>query len=405
VDNPEDVVQKISRERSIRNLPPIAEQQIILVGSNPLPCYVAALAFHPSLVIPVCTRETFEIGTRLNYALEKKEIQCRSPVEIKAPSNADNVYAAIRAIPDLARCGLHYTGGKKTMSVHAYRAWKDRARDITQASYIDAQDMALIFDGTPLRIDLRYGPALDIDTLFSLHGIRPHSTTGYKGGPQIEGLADLAFDYVRENGPASLQDAVSPEFSRFPSQMKSFFDAHYKRASDSYTLDQFYCDYLGYPDNALASIPGKKKTEKVGKWLRGEWLEEYVWTQIRSMADEEGLTDVVFDINMLTRGDMQFQVDVACLRGHTLLVFSCTTEDSRNDVLKNKLFEAQIRARQLGGDHARYAFISLAPKGLATGLEREVKEAWDGMEHFRVFGWDDVTGGLGERLRDWIRKV
>jgi len=64
-----------------------------------------------------------------------------------------------------------------------------------------------------------------------------------------------------------------------------------------------------------------------------------------------------------------------------------------------KLFEAHLRARQIGGDEARTALVCLS--SAPDILEQELQGGLD--KHIRVFGLKDLSN-LGECLEQWIKK-
>ena len=70
------------------------------------------------------------------------------------------------------------------------------------------------------------------------------------------------------------------------------------------------------------------------------------------------------------------------------------------------MFEAYIRARQLGGDEAKVAVVCFASKNNKNGspdiIRKEIEEEWDvekGM--FRIFGVEDLPD-LPAHLKEWF---
>jgi len=109
----------------------------------------------------------------------------------------------------------------------------------------------------------------------------------------------------------------------------------------------------------------------------------------------------------------EFEIDVALIRGHRLHVVSCTI-DRRKPLCKSKLFEVAMRARQMGGDLARSALVSLLEGGDAKGayveqLRADIASVWDAPNVPRVFGladlreWAGTTGAPNlSSLQDWL---
>lgn len=427
------VADGINKARTQIELSPIYDHQIILVGANPLPCYVAALALNPQKVTLLCSSDTFKFAENIKNALDKsKDVEIK---ELTDPDSCSEICSVVSGIIGNSSAGIHYTGGMKTMSVHAHREWLEKTKNISQASYINAQKIALVFDGTDVEIDLKKKPSVRFDTIVNLHNLQPISASkpAYKKALDVPGLAGKMRECVNRLGIDDFykiwrpfiecqeigsskkhridieKDAVRDERCLKHSileltEIKGFFDTHYNRAPDSgYTFEQFARDYFGYPDSPLPARPGKEKLEDAYKWIDGVWLEEYTWVQLDKISKDVRLHNVVYDINMIKPPERQFQADVACIRGHTLFFFSCTTARDKG-LQKHKLFEAQVRAQQLGGDHARYALVCLGDPGRVVELEEEAKEDW-GSQHVKVFGWEQVMGDFAQSLRNWINKI
>ena len=92
-------------------------------------------------------------------------------------------------------------------------------------------------------------------------------------------------------------------------------------------------------------------------------------------------------------------VDVVALRGYQLFAFSCST-GSKKGLLKTKLFEAYIRARQLGGDEGRIALVCCSND--PDGLEYEMRRDVDPEGRIRVFGSKHLAD-LVTHVGQWIR--
>ena len=119
------------------------------------------------------------------------------------------------------------------------------------------------------------------------------------------------------------------------------------------------------------------------------------------MAEECEVCDAVWNLEPKKN---KFDLDVAALRGYQLFAISCTTYDRKKEI-KIKLFEAYIRARQLGGDEARIGMVCFAPENHSdnnpANIEKEIKEEWDAPGKFRIFGAEDLPH-LTNRLKEWF---
>jgi len=134
-----------------------SDHLLLLVGANPLPNAVAGkLLVAPDGTITLVhsggASGTADVAQRLRGWLEQQEVV--NTVELKeveesSPSSiVRGVQERLNAI-QAKTVGLHYTGGTKAMSVHAYRTVEQWAKEknITAAfSYLDARTLEMVFD-------------------------------------------------------------------------------------------------------------------------------------------------------------------------------------------------------------------------------------------------------------------
>jgi hypothetical protein len=132
------------------------------------------------------------------------------------------------------------------------------------------------------------------------------------------------------------------------------------------------------------------------EWLDGKWLEHYVLDVLRKVA---ATLKLHYYAQNVESHEVQFDVDVVALRGYQLFAFSCST-DSGKGLLKSKLFEAYIRARQLGGDEARVALVCCSND--PEGLEHEMRRDVDPEGRIRVFGRKHLED-LAVHVKQWIQ--
>ena len=150
---------------------------LLLVGSNPLPNFLATLVFNPKTVQLFYSPETDAVKDIL-----KKIITARctglslSETCIGDATDAAKVRSAFTSIPNDAH--LHYTGGTKIMAAHARMAFRDAGGNDDHASYLDERKGIIRFDNK-YEIDIsRERLALTIDDVLGLHGIQPSSKVG-----------------------------------------------------------------------------------------------------------------------------------------------------------------------------------------------------------------------------------
>jgi hypothetical protein len=139
------------------------------------------------------------------------------------------------------------------------------------------------------------------------------------------------------------------------------------------------------------------------EWInKNEWFEDYIFAAIQGIASEVGLSDISLSVEADQDDESYFEVDVVALRGYQLFVWSCTVESNKT-VCKEKLLEVSIRAKQLGGDEARFALICFANVADITRLHQELGNLLN-KDIYEVFGDVDLPN-LATHIKRWIQTV
>jgi hypothetical protein len=399
---------------------------LLLIGSNPLPNAVAGrlLAVQGGTVSLICSGNSFEVAGRLQRWLKGHGLSPRCPrrVEESDPASIFQVTCDELKIVDAERIGLSYTGGTKAMSVHAYRAvehWvraqQRQGKNIESVfSYLNPRRLEMVFDpadpasGERGRTRPVMGAVrLCLTDMLELHGwtlkndpnSRPVLPASASALAKICASEDSfkewrrwAHDELRakcrkpdkdewkgrSNLPQSLDFPTDPSLQEIVQSLKSESES----PADDLPLKQ----------------PAFKNDAKhFCEWLDGKWLEHHVLNTLDCVADNLGLHQQ--QQNIITN-EVEFDVDVIAIHGYQLFAFSCST-DSGKGLLKSKLFEAFIRARQLGGDEARVALVCCS-KNPET-LEQETRRDVDPEGRIHVFGCDHLAD-LAAHLKQWIQK-
>lgn len=383
---------------------------VMLVGTNPLPNYVAARLLCPTgRVHLLCSADTQNQAQQLEKQLANASIR-----PLIKESEPQDIFQAARTvivgIPAHETVGLHYTGGTKAMSVHAYRAI-EQTRPGVIFSYLDARELRLVIDGGMDDGRDDYYPVgqrvkITVPEIVRLHKI------SLKEPKQQPILIDVA--QAIKNTIESEQGADWREWLKKQRCVTNGFDK--KKGNDikkilapdeaSFPLLFQAFAQLGAPSSATledwAKVAGFKTSKddipKFAKWLEGEWLESIVLQALLKIQDECGLRDCGMDYESLSE-DKKFQFDVAATRGYQLFALSCTTSQD-NDLCKSKLFEAYVRAEQMGGSEARVALVCYHknPAGL---LQKFLNEWSYPRQSVAVFGAEDLKG-LPGCLTEWI---
>lgn len=393
---------------------------ILLVGSNPLPNYLAACALRPSHIALVHTGETKEAKDRLRRELSQlpgANITFSEPDPFVADATcATTVRRAIEPLmrgDDNRRVLLNYTGGTKVMAAHARLAFASSGGRPEHASYLDEGDTRrqarLRFDDGNSRPLADYPQVpLTLASLLALHGITHKSRTPRNPEPTVDDAREILHKVLAN---VSLAARLYDERKRL-----EMLGNQSKATSEPFRADRYGLT-LSVPEFPTGDqLRALENADEKKRWFRqwcsfigGEWLEEWLGEQIRAL----GLTpepEITVGVNAY-RGakKAQLEVDVAVVRGHRSYFVSCTT-DTTKPVCKSKLFEVAVRSRQLGGDLARAALVCLADDRIVSALQADVEDVWGARNTTRVFGlsdvraWSDCDGKQAnpQSLKTWL---
>jgi hypothetical protein len=381
----------------------------LLMGTNPLPNYVAAklLSKAEGRIYFVHTKETNNITDKLIELLDLNEKQfCKVPTE---DTDAYNVFSQVFSYSNGKKdIGLNYTGGTKIMSVHAYRAIEKNCPDAV-FSYLDARELSMRISKLndpllhPFPVNLLV--TLPFSTLLRMHGYTLDEKKTPKKDPfhpeVARNLAEVPIENLRCWCNYNLRSGPGTEIKgkKKKSQRKELLEV--KLPNDP-CLAVISSARLGC--NTLGELSEKWNMYivELAEWLDGKWLEHYTLWSIRENASSCDISDVGLGIEP---NEKIFEFDIIAMRGYQLFAISCTTE-SKKGLLKQKLFEAYIRARQMGGDEARVGLVCCAspdnPKSNPEKIEQELQVEWEAKDKIRVFGTDSLPI-LKEKLADWFK--
>lgn len=384
---------------------------ILLVGGNPLPNYVAArlLRAPDGKVHLVGSTDTLEIAKRLQSKLLSDGIQTDCPVELKDLSPS-GVYKSVSALATSlgGSVGLNYTGGTKAMSVQAYRAVQEHHPDAC-FTYLDARTLSMLVDDPhhtrDQRIDVSLACSLTVEDIAGLHGIKFNKYSPDPFLPEISELLKQDFEgqrawqnwvsqslYEIKNDRRKLKP--SSDIRALPIPAREFFHelvAAFERLAGKKTARlEEWVEPAGFPLN-------KDGVKDFAEWLAGGyWLETIALLALKAIAQACNLNDCGMNY---VANNSKFEFDVAATRGFQLFALSCTI-DSSDDRCKQKLFEAYVRARHLGGDEARVALVCYHPSPEQL-LQKFQSDNFFDPHSVVVFGCPHLTD-LKTHLREWI---
>jgi hypothetical protein len=341
---------------------------------------------------------------------------------------------------------LHYTGGTKTMTVHSHRAVHasaERHQVAFQASYLNPDALCLVRDPQPaLGLSQTEWPVpgsirLTLADLLKLHGLTESEP------PVLEPICtDLALALLQDHGEQGhkawenwINEILKPATRRlvllpYPGQLaddpgqgwhriKVPTGEHLKSSSlAAVRLDQPPPSFEHFvtaqsvllttadcpPDATLDAIATGLRfasAKEYCKWLEGLWLESAVLKLLQDKAAPLGLHEVLMNLKPVRPGhSKEFEFDVIAIRGYRLFAISCTSASKPEGMLKSKLFEASIRARQMGGDEARTALVCCAEQ--PARIQAELEGEFDLRGKIRVFGQPELAH-LKDHLAHWIQ--
>lgn len=375
----------------------------LLVGANPLPNYVAALllAKETGVIYLLHTPATGEVASRLEKQLAKSRPSVRVVAREVDEADEDKINARMAAIvaeiEPGASIGLNYTGGTKPMAVHVYHALR---QDFPAGcfSYLDARSLRMfVHRGSERTQQLAAGQAVQtgLSELFSLHGYFLPS-----GPLRQQPLQPTLCHAIAEihKTPAGRQ-AWREWLTRLgaPSPMLRA-PADWPGMSPFWEACAGLCAGPQPTEAEVAVALGFSELRSCSKFFCGEWLEEFTLDALNQIADRVGMGERSSRLVARKAGERTVELDVAAMRGYQLFAISCINSD-KPDKAKEHLMELFVRARQMGGDEARFALVCYVQD--AKGLQREVEQTWDAQGKIRVFGQSDVPA-LAGRLQDWF---
>lgn len=361
---------------------------ILLVGSNPLPNYLAAKLMHPKKLFLIHTPETRAPAERLARILEgEAEITMQALAKASDAREISEAVTRIISDSDPQQVHLNYTGGTKIMAAHARLAFRERGGKDENASYLNDGARCLFFDNDRIVSLEDKDLALTLDRIGQLHGCEMNrASTVAEGVPTEIDALTIATEVARDTKVAKSLYEVSLRFKEQKRPQKAL-ENPWRPTDYGLALSAQQIPEDGWTEDRFKAW---------WRFLGGVWLEIAVAAWVRDA------TDVVPSQGIHWRlGGRPFEIDVALIRSHRLYAISCTTENTLG-LCKSKLFEIAMRARQLGGDLARSALVCLIDGQDGIGkyidqLRGDVESVWEAPNKPQVFGLAD--------LREWIGTV
>ena len=382
---------------------------IILVGSNPLPCYIqAAYVLRkerkveseeerylpvPDEILFVATEATKEFAQNIQSLLLQHDLDgifysCRiSFCSLKNGRDATEIENRIKEKLDglLEKKEHHHillndTGGTKVMTTHAALLCRDYAEEHSVRAvecYVDPDKNCLrclcLNDGNTEiypktgQIILQDQVRMSIQELIGLH---------YGKAAVIENRNDEVEKEDFETNIQKLCGTDSESFIQIAERILGQFDLYkefYKiwnggekksekqqKFKSRQDLKELFIDING--GSVLEPLP---KTKVLNFWGRGEWLELYFYLALRPVKQKLEAQGRHFELVWSCKvkkeqGSKEFEVDIVTVRGFVLTLYSLTmAESGETRLAKGKWFEAVYRTDQMGGGHGKTELVCL----------------------------------------------
>ncbi|MCB5253372.1 MAG: hypothetical protein RBR69_01915 [Candidatus Cloacimonadaceae bacterium] len=378
----------------------------VLVGTNPLPCYISAIYlknyYGECRLHLICSKDnkgikqagTFKIGESIKEQLIKhnhfEEKDFAKPVEIGNVSSKSSIESALKpSLKDCKKIHLNYTGGTKSMAALSYQLFKVCTEKEFSSSYLDGRRNIMIIDGETARDekdDLRQDKALtlDLETVSLLHDM---PDTGDKDRPEkFDDVLEELIDLLHKDKLSDIYGKKSLLNSKISKEVQK--EEARIAANRNALVDRFRKD------------SGAKAKEKLKKYIDGLWLEHYIHRELLKFKPGFKLH---FDVNKRFEKEDHFQVDIVAIYGYQITLISITTDDTKGRC-KLKAFEAIYRAQQLGGDEAKTILVTLMkrPETLIEDLKKSYGSSVPG---FTAFGKDDLRNtSIFESIKNHIEE-
>lgn len=400
----------------------------LLLGENNLPNAVAALALvkregrvylvHTDRTWPQAQHlQTFLQGTGLFGTVNLLDLGVYqaepSVIRQRLRTVAANLVGSV---------GMNYTGGTKVMAVHAYRFFAALYPDAV-FSYLDSNTLEMVIDSEDTASPRFKVPLpLSFKSLFQLHGLQ-----WQEGYPPREKalLPEVAMDFAHLHTNQELGRAwrtwcnqILRSVAKVPPQNNYWLKEWQLDQLDPLNVANLPSEWIRLLQRHLACGAERWNLQagaKVGipasenapltllcQWLDGVWLEHFTLDQVQRIAlacdiHEAKMSFNIADPQNPRRNLPKFEFDVAFMRHYQLFALSCSATENHK-LCKQKLLEARVRSRQLGGVEARVGLVCLSdrPEWLQEELVTETRD-----RRVAVFGRRDLAS-LGEAIKTWV---
>ena len=397
------------------------------MGFNALPNYVAGMLLtKPSSTVYLLysygkngKESSRKVADWVSKALRDKKKDLKViPIDVEESDKTDIEKKILQVLnhPKFppGRVGVNYTGGTKPMATHAYRTIEQYGdndkkpwREKPIFSYLDPRELTLRIEtgSSTDAIRVIHHPDVDLNLkdLLKIHDCQWNEKEWINHAIKHAGLARaIAEVHSTKLGFESWKKWLESAKDQ-GGRLINLPDSNNTHLEPVWTVLQNVCDDQPTPD-ALAQKLDLSLTSVVN-WLQGDWLEDYAF-QALSKAMQEILGAAV-SVNAYCGKNLKakqsqirkIELDLAAVLGYQFFAISCKAKDLGKTEDKLALFEAYVRAAQLGGDEARTGLVCCSTDPGA--VEKDVADGWDAEGKIKVFGMGQLLN-LKNEFQAWL---
>jgi len=249
---------------------------------------------------------------------------------------------------------LNYTGGTKSMGIGAFLAvdkykCKDKIFsdiDFSKKIYLKRGD---VFPTEGTFEDLVH---FNVKDLLALEGF------------ELKNFKDKNSEFFSE-------EFVKFLFNKLNNEEKEFFENLWDR--DDIKSLNWKESLKNVPLNIEIDKISNKKLKRLQKFIKGVFLEEYLFCFLSKNKKELKIDDVLWNVEIVNKNGADFEVDVVVSKGYTIYGFSITTA-TKKKIIKQKTFEVDKRVEEIIGIGGKFVIVGYGDKEEMELVKKEIGE-------------------------------
>ncbi len=283
---------------------------------------------------------------------------------------------------------LNYTGGRKPMSLGSYLAvYEYENNDINKVySDISPKDYKLTLEDGSIYLEKEISSQLEIsiEEFCYLHGFEK-----LEFKTQLDSFYNPKFkDFLLKQ---CLKNETEFYINLWDKDFKKLKELNWKES-----IEKFINEDLS-----------NKRLKELQCFIKGTWLENYIYDMINSIKEDCGITDIAWNVEVKKKKqnsqDDGFELDIFVVCGYKSYVFTCTTMTKKKGVIKQKAFEGHERSVQVGGRGSQTILVCLANDETINAIKEDMENSTKIENNFQVIGREDIKDE--KRLKDRLISI